>query len=40
MILVFIDQAEGQIKKASFEAASYAYKLAAQLGKTAEAIVL
>jgi electron transfer flavoprotein alpha subunit len=40
MILVFIDQAEGQIKKASFEAASYASKLAEQLGKTAEAIVL
>lgn len=40
MVLVFIDQSEGQIKKASFEAASYASKVAEQLGKSAEAIVL
>lgn len=40
MVLVFIDQSEGQIKKASYEAASYAAKVAEQLGKTAEAIVL
>ncbi len=40
MILVFIDQAEGHIKKASFEAASYAAKTAELLGTTAEAIVL
>ena len=40
MVLVFIDQSEGQIKKASFEAASYASKIAAQLGTTAEAVLL
>jgi electron transfer flavoprotein alpha subunit len=40
MILVFIDQADGHIKKASFEAASYAAKIAEQTGTTAEAIVL
>lgn len=39
-ILVFIDQADGHIKKASFEAATYGAKLAAQLGTTAEALVL
>jgi electron transfer flavoprotein alpha subunit len=39
-VLVFIDQSEGQIKKSSFEAASYAGKVAEQLGTTAEAIVL
>ena len=39
-VLVFIDQSEGQIKKSSFEAASYAGKLAAQLGVAAEGIVL
>lgn len=40
MVLVFIDQSEGQIKKASYEAASYASKVAEQLGKSAEAIIL
>lgn len=39
-VLVFIDQAEGQIKKSSFEAASYGAKTAALLGTHAEAIVL
>jgi electron transfer flavoprotein alpha subunit len=40
MNLVFIDQAEGHIKKASFEAASYAAQTAALMGTTAEAIVI
>ncbi len=40
MVLVFIDQSEGCIKKSSFEAASYGAKLAGQLGVSAEGIVL
>jgi electron transfer flavoprotein alpha subunit len=40
MVLIFADQADGHIKKASFEALSYGSKLAAQLGTTAEAVVL
>ena len=40
MVLVFLDQAEGHIKKSSFEAANYAAKVAEQTGTTAEAIVL
>ena len=40
MVLVFIDQQEGHIKKSSFEAASYAAKVAEQLGTTAEAVLL
>ena len=40
MVLVFLDQAEGHIKKSSFEAANYAAKVAEQLGVTAEGIVL
>jgi electron transfer flavoprotein alpha subunit len=40
MILVLIDQADGHIKKASFEAAHYAAKTAELLGTTAEGIVL
>jgi electron transfer flavoprotein alpha subunit len=40
MVLVFIDQAEGHIKKSSFEAAAYGSKIAEQLGTTAEGIVL
>jgi electron transfer flavoprotein alpha subunit len=40
MVLIFLDQSEGQIKKSSLEAASYGATLAAQLGSTAEAIVL
>jgi electron transfer flavoprotein alpha subunit len=40
MVLVYIDQQEGNIKKSSFEAASYAAETAKLLGTTAEAIVL
>jgi electron transfer flavoprotein alpha subunit len=40
MILVFLDQADGHIKKSSFEAAAYGAKVAEQMGTTAEAIVL
>lgn len=39
-VLIFIDQAEGHIKKASLEAMSYGAKVAAQLGTTAEGVVL
>lgn len=39
-VLVFLDQADGHIKKSSFEAASYAAKTATLLGTTAEAILL
>lgn len=39
-VLVFLDQADGHVKKSSFEAANYAAKVAGQLGTTAEAIVL
>jgi electron transfer flavoprotein alpha subunit len=39
-VLVFLDQADGHIKKSSFEAASYASKVAEQTGTSAEAIVL
>ena len=40
MILVFVDQTEGHIKKSSFEVLTYGAKLAAQLGTTAEALLL
>lgn len=40
MVLIFLDQSEGHIKKSSFEAASYGAKVAEFLGTTAEAIVL
>lgn len=40
MVLVFLDQSEGHIKKSSFEAASYGAKVADLLGTTADAIVL
>ena len=40
MVLVFLDQSEGHIKKSSFEAAGYGAKVAELLGTTAEAIVL
>ncbi len=40
MVLIFLDQSEGHIKKSSFEAASYGAKVAELLGTTAEAIVL
>ena len=39
-VLIFLDQAEGHIKKSSFEAAAYGAKVAEQLGVTAEGIVL
>jgi electron transfer flavoprotein alpha subunit len=39
-VLVFLDQSEGQIKKSSLEAASYAAQLAQQLGTSAEALIL
>ncbi|PSL43493.1 electron transfer flavoprotein alpha subunit apoprotein [Chitinophaga niastensis] len=39
-ILIFADQAQGKIKKASFEAVQYGAKIAAQLGTTATALVL
>jgi electron transfer flavoprotein alpha subunit len=40
MILVFIDQTEGHIKKSAFEVLSYGAKLASQLGTSAEALLL
>ncbi|MEJ7738542.1 MAG: electron transfer flavoprotein subunit alpha/FixB family protein [Chitinophagaceae bacterium] len=39
-VLVFIDQADGHIKKASYEVLSYGAVLARQIGTTAEGIVL
>lgn len=39
-VLIFVDQLDGQIKKASFEAICYGAKIAEQLGIPAEAIVL
>ena len=39
-VLIFIDQAEGHIKKASLEAMSYGAKVAEQLNDSAEGIVL
>ncbi len=39
-VLVFLDQSDGHIKKSSFEAASYAAKIAELTGTNAEAIVL
>ncbi len=39
-VLVFLDQADGHIKKSSFEAACYAVKVAEMLGTTAEGILL
>lgn len=40
MVLIYIDQTEGHIKKASFEALSYGAKVAAQMGTVAEGLVL
>ena len=40
MVLIFLDQSEGQIKKSSLEAASYGAKVAELLGTSAEAIIL
>ena len=39
-VLIYIDQSEGQFKKASFEAASYGAQIASLMGTTAEALVL
>lgn len=39
-VLIFIDQSEGQVKKASLEALTYGVKVAEQLGTTAEGVVL
>jgi electron transfer flavoprotein alpha subunit len=39
-VLIFVDQSEGHIKKASFEALTYGVKVAEQSGTTAEALVL
>ncbi|MBK7434527.1 MAG: electron transfer flavoprotein subunit alpha/FixB family protein [Chitinophagaceae bacterium] len=39
-VLVFIDQADGHIKKSSFEAAHYGARVAAMMGTSAEAILL
>ncbi len=39
-VLIFVDQSEGHIKKASFEVLTYGAKLAEQLGTGAEALVL
>ncbi len=39
-VLIFADQTEGHIKKASYEALSYGSQLAKQLGVAAEAVVL
>jgi electron transfer flavoprotein alpha subunit len=40
MVLIFIDQTEGHIKKSSFEVLTYGAKLAEQLGTTAEGLLL
>lgn len=40
MILVFLDNADGHVRKASLEAASYGAAIAKQLGTTAEGIIL
>lgn len=40
MVLIFLDHADGHIKKASLEALSYGSKIAAQTGDTAEALLL
>lgn len=39
-VLIFIDTADGHVKKASLEAMSYGAAIAAQLGTTAEGVVL
>ena len=40
MVLIFIDTAEGHVKKASLEAISYGAAIAAQMGLSAEGVVL
>ncbi len=39
-ILIFLDQSEGQIKKSSYEAASYGAQLAKNMGTSAEGIIM
>src|SRR5690349_7981240 len=39
-VLIFIDTADGHVKKASLEALTYGAKIAEQLGTTAEGVVL
>jgi electron transfer flavoprotein alpha subunit len=39
-VLIFIDQADGHVKKASYEVLSYGAKVAEQLGTSAEGVVL
>lgn len=39
-VLIFIDMAEGQVKKASYEAMSYGAKIAEMMGTKAEGVVL
>lgn len=39
-VLIFLDQADGQIRKSSLEAACYGVKIAEQTGTTAAAVVL
>ena len=39
-VLIFIDTADGHVKKASLEAMSYGTEIAAQLGTSAEGVVL
>ncbi len=39
-VLVFLDQADGQIRKSSFEAACYGAKVAEQMGVAAEAVIV
>ena len=40
MVLIYIDQADQEIKKASLEAISYGAALAKQMGTNAEAFIL
>src|SRR5215210_3204490 len=39
-VLIFVDQADGHVKKASLEVLSYGAKVAEQLGTNAEGVVL
>jgi electron transfer flavoprotein alpha subunit len=39
-VLIFVDQADGHVKKSSFEALTYGAELAQKLGTTAEAVAL
>ena len=39
-VLIFIDHADGHIKKASLEAMSYGAEIAEQTGTTAEGVIL